>query len=188
MIHTARFLLYCLLFLFSIVVMALCAVRIHYTTHLSRFDPLNYGVQFYDTVVVELLVTSILTLFWAPFIARTIHSRLEHRYINSFAAELIGLFIFFFLWVVGAGIATHTGNPPDVNIHWGNLSSCWGFSACRVLTAMLAFAWLSWLIVLALFVTSLLFAIANKAFRDPMHGRWDRRATQYGDTPMRNLP
>ncbi|KIJ13011.1 hypothetical protein PAXINDRAFT_81989 [Paxillus involutus ATCC 200175] len=170
-------------FLFSIVVMALCAVRIHYTTHLSRFDPLNYGVQFYDTVVVELLATSILTLFWAPFIARTIHSRLEHRYINSFAAELIGLFIFFLLWVAGAAIAT-----VNVNTHWGNLSSCWGFSECRVLTAMLAFAWLSWLIVFALFVTSLLFAIANKAFHDPMHGRWDRRATQYGDTPMRNLP
>jgi hypothetical protein len=38
--------------------------------------------------------------------ARTIHSRLEHRYINSFAAELIGLFIFFLLWVAGAAIAT----------------------------------------------------------------------------------
>lgn len=36
---------------------------------------------------------------------------------------------------------------------------------------------------------SLLFAIANKAFRDPMHGRWDRRATNYGDTSinMRNI-
>lgn len=53
---------------------------------------------------------------------------------------------------------------------------------------MLAFAWLCWIVVLALFVMSLLFAIANKAFRDPMHGRWDRRSTAYGDTPMRNLP
>lgn len=53
---------------------------------------------------------------------------------------------------------------------------------------MLAFAWLSWIVVFALFMTSLLFAIANKAYRDPMHGRWDRRASNYGGTPMRALP
>jgi hypothetical protein len=53
---------------------------------------------------------------------------------------------------------------------------------------MLAFAWLSWLVVFALFVTSLLFVMANKAVREPMHGRWDRRASHFGDTPMRNLP
>jgi hypothetical protein len=53
---------------------------------------------------------------------------------------------------------------------------------------MLAFAWLSWVVVFALFMTSLLFAIANKAFREPMHGRWDHRASNYGGTPMRALP
>ncbi|KAF9241294.1 hypothetical protein BU15DRAFT_73421 [Melanogaster broomeanus] len=185
MIHVARVLLYCLLFFFSIIVMALCAVRLHYTTHLSRFDSLNYGVQFYDPVVVELLVTSILTLFWAPFIARTIHSRLEHRFINSFAAELIALFVFFFLWVVGAGIASQSTRCQR---SLGKSLLLLGLLGMRVLTTMLAFAWLCWLIVFALFVMSLLFAMANKAFRDPMHGRWDRRATQYGDTPMRNLP
>jgi fatty acid desaturase len=71
---------------------------------------------------------------------------------------------------------------------WGNLSSCWVYSTCRILTTLLAFAWLGWLLVLALFVMSLLFAIANKAFHDPMHGRWDRRATNYGgDLSMRNI-
>ena len=38
--------------------------------------------------------------------ARTIHSRLEHRFFSSFAAELIGLFVFFLLWLVGAAVAT----------------------------------------------------------------------------------
>ena len=41
--------------------------------------------------------------------ARTIHSRLEHRFFSSFAAELIGLFVFFLLWLVGAAIATVSG-------------------------------------------------------------------------------
>lgn len=188
MIHGFRVFLYILLFIFSAVVMSLCAVRLHYTLNLSPLDPLNNGVQFYDPIVVELLLTSILTLFWSPFIARTIHRRLEHRHINTFRGELIGLFILFLLWIIGASIATHTGNLPDPETHWGDLSSCWMFSSCRVLTALVAFTWASWVLVLILFITSFLFAIANKAFREPMHGRWDRRATYYGDTAMRNLP
>ncbi|KAH7926997.1 hypothetical protein BV22DRAFT_1103934 [Leucogyrophana mollusca] len=187
MIHTVRIILYCFLFVFSFILLALCAARLHYTTHLSPFDPLNGGVRFYDHIVVELLVTSILTLFWSPFIARTIHGRHEHRFVNTFIAELIGLAILFLLWLVGAAIATNTGNPPDVNTKWGNLSSCWAYGACRVLTAMVAFAWLGWLLIFASLVITLLFAIANKAFREPMHGRWDPRATRYSQQ-MRNLP
>lgn len=80
------------------------------------------------------------------------------------------------------------GNPPDTDTHWGNLSACWHYGSCRVLTALLAFTWMSWVMVLALLATSFLFASANKAFREPMHGRWDRRETFYGSTPMRNLP
>ena len=38
--------------------------------------------------------------------ARMIHNRLEYRFFSSFAAELIGLFIFFLLWLVGAAITT----------------------------------------------------------------------------------
>ncbi|KAI5992839.1 hypothetical protein EDC04DRAFT_2586753 [Pisolithus marmoratus] len=188
MIHGFRVFLYVLLFIFSAVVMSLCAVRLHYTLNLSPFDPLNYGISFYDPIIIELLVTSILSMLWALLIGRTIHRRIERRLINTFAAELIGLFVLFLLWIVGAAIATRTGNPPDPDTHWGNLSSCWNYASCRVLTAMLAFAWVSWVVVLALFITSFLFASANKAFRDPLHGRWDRRATHYGTTLMRNLP
>ncbi|KAF8126334.1 hypothetical protein EV363DRAFT_1401860 [Boletus edulis] len=176
MIHTVRFVLYCVLFLFAAVTLALSAVRIHYTTHIPPYDPTNYGVQFYgrtlDTIYSLIIACS----------ARTIHSRLEHRFFSSFAAELIGLFVFFLLWLVGVAIATNSSNPPEVGVYWGNLSSA------GPLRPMLAFAWLSWIVVFALFVTSLLFAIANKALREPMHGRWDRRATQYGDMSMRNLP
>ncbi|OAX37465.1 hypothetical protein K503DRAFT_693309 [Rhizopogon vinicolor AM-OR11-026] len=184
MIHPVRAFLYCLLFAFSLVVLALCAVRIHYTTHLLRTDPLNGGVRFYDHIVAEVLATSIITVIWSVFVARTIHGRHERRLINSFTAELIGLFILFILWLVGAAVSTHTSNPPDINVEWGNLSSCWRYSTCRILTALLAFIWLSWLLVLTLFIMSLLFAIANKAFHDPMHGRWDRRATNYS---LRNV-
>jgi hypothetical protein len=51
--------------------------------------------------------------------------------------------------------------------------------ACRLLAALLAFAWLSWLVVLVLFVVSLMFAIANKAWSEPLHGRWDPRISHY---------
>ncbi|KAG9310825.1 hypothetical protein JVU11DRAFT_8678 [Chiua virens] len=114
MIHSVRYALYIVLFLFAMVTLALSAVRIHYTTHIPPYDPTNYGVQFYDPVVVELLVTSCLTVLWAVFAARTIHSRLEHRFLSSFGGEIIGLFVFFVLWLVGAAFATHSSNPPDV--------------------------------------------------------------------------
>ncbi|KAG2143712.1 hypothetical protein DEU56DRAFT_247127 [Suillus clintonianus] len=188
MIHFVRIFLYCLLSIFSVVLMALCAARLQYTLHLSLDDPLNGGIQFYDHIVVELLVTSIITIFWSTFIAWTIHGRHEHRHMNTFTAELVGLSILFLLWLAGAAVATSNGNPPDILFTWGNLSYCWAYSMCRILSALVAFAWLGWLLVSALLVMSLLFARANKAFHDPMHGRWDRRVTNYGgDLAMYNI-
>ena len=53
---------------------------------------------------------------------------------------------------------------------------------------MLAFAWLSWLVVFALFVTVLRFTIVKKAFCDPMHGGRRATHTASGEPRMRNLP
>ena len=54
--------------LFSVVLLGLCATRLHYTIFLPPFDPLNNGKPFYDPIVVELVVTSVFALFWAPFV------------------------------------------------------------------------------------------------------------------------
>jgi hypothetical protein len=66
------------------VLLGLCATRIHYTTHLPLGDPLNQGHPFFgahpaytrrlplthlpaDSVVAELLVVSVVTILWIPY-------------------------------------------------------------------------------------------------------------------------
>ncbi|KII83777.1 hypothetical protein PLICRDRAFT_168675 [Plicaturopsis crispa FD-325 SS-3] len=168
-----RVFLYLVLIVFSLIELGLTAARIQYTTHLPRGDPLNNGHSFYDPVAAELLATSILSILWGIFAARTIHGRYEQRYISTFAGELLGLFVLFLLWIVGAGITASI---------WGDLRWCHIYKPCRIITALEAFAWLSWLMVLFLTLLNLGFSIANAAFGDPMHGRWDPRRSEYGSS------
>ena len=53
--------------LFSAVLLGLTATRLHYTLFLPPFDPLNNGQPFYDPIIAELLVTSVLALFWSSY-------------------------------------------------------------------------------------------------------------------------
>ncbi|RXW22121.1 hypothetical protein EST38_g3741 [Candolleomyces aberdarensis] len=62
---------------------------------------------------------------------------------------------------------------------WRNIGWCQGVNACRVLSAMLGFAWLGWIALTALLAICLLFTIANHAFTEPLHGKWDPRQTIY---------
>ncbi|OCH89391.1 hypothetical protein OBBRIDRAFT_794344 [Obba rivulosa] len=164
--------LYAALFLFSLVLLGLTADRIHYTLHLPPFDPLNGGNDFYDPIVAELLVSSILTMFWSCYSIHNIHRGYEYGLATSFAGEILGLFVLFVMWLVGAAIATS---------FWGALEWCWDFWQCRVLTALVAFAWVGWAVLFSLLLMSAMFAIANRAWWDPMHGRYDNRASTYSN-------
>jgi hypothetical protein len=170
MLSTIRLGLYGALGVISFVLMALSAARLQYTTHLPKGDTLNDGVDFYDPIAAELLTTSLFSIGWALFVIRVIHGRLELRIIGSFLGEFVGLAFLFLLWIVGAGVSS---------TNWSNLSFCVQYNPCRLLMALLAFAWLGWLVVLALLVLNLLFSFANKAWFEPMHGRWDPRTSQY---------
>jgi len=154
--------------LFSFILFALSAARIHYTTHLPRGDPLNGGNDFYDPVVAELLFTTLITMAWSGFIIYCIHRRVENKYVHTFRGELIGLAVLWLFWIAGAAVASS---------FWGNLGWCQQFEACRLLTALVAFSWLGWLVLTAIIGISLMFTIANRAFTEPLHGRWDPRAS-----------
>jgi len=169
--HPARLFLYICLWVFSAVILGLTAARLHYTTHIPPFDPLNAGRNFYDPIVAELLATSIITLLWVSWVIHVLVRRFELGLVSSFAHELLGLFVLFVLWLVGAAIATS---------YWGNLSWCWIYEPCRLLTAMVAFAWIGWITLFAVFVLSILFVVANDAFYRPMHGRYDPRLSMFG--------
>ncbi|RDB18326.1 hypothetical protein Hypma_000513 [Hypsizygus marmoreus] len=164
--------LYIALAIFSFILFCLSAARLHYTTHLPPGDPLNNGKSFYDPIVAEILFTTLITIPWSIFIVYCIHKRVESRLVSTFRGELIGLGILWIFWIVGASVASNI---------WGNLFFCQQFEACRILTTMLAFAWLGWIVITMILVVSMLFSFANKALLEPLHGRWDPRISAYTD-------
>ena len=62
---------------------------------------------------------------------------------------------------------------------WGNLQWCQQYQPCRLLSALVAFSWLGWIVLTAILGISLMFTFANKAFLEPLHGRWDPRMSTY---------
>jgi len=167
-----RIILYGILILICVILLGLTGGRIHYTTHLPKGDPLNGGKDFHDPVVVELLVTSIFSIIWSIYISVVILQRHEHRLLSTIGGELLGLGILFLFWLPGAGVATHM---------WGNLRFCWQYHQCRLLSALVAFTWLAWLVIVSLIVLCFMFGFANSAWGDPLHGRYDPRASTYED-------
>ncbi|KAI0027392.1 hypothetical protein K488DRAFT_90903 [Vararia minispora EC-137] len=156
-----RIVFYILLWLFSVILLGLSCSRIHYTTHLERTDPLHNGRPFYDPIVAELIATTILAILWAPFAVHAIWKRRERGLITSFAFEGVSLFVLWLMYLVGAAIATSI---------WGDLSFCRQFWQCRELTALVAFAWLSWITLFSLFSFAILIPARNNAWSAPMHG------------------
>lgn len=163
-IFTIRFFLYVALLIFSLVLFGLTAARIHYTTHLPFGDPLNGGVDFYDPVAVELLFTSIVTSFFAIFMLLTLHKRWERGFVSTLLFEVIILAVLWLFWIAGTGVASSI---------WHDVRHCHIYRPCRVLSALLAFAWLGWITLTALIVFTTFFIFANKAAHEPSHGRWD---------------
>ncbi|PFH49296.1 hypothetical protein AMATHDRAFT_147990, partial [Amanita thiersii Skay4041] len=151
---------------FSFILFCLCCVRLHYTTTLDSRDPLNGGVSFYDPIIVELLVTTILTILWSLYIIYCIYKRVETKYVSKYYEELIGLALLWLFWIIGAA---------DASAIWGTLSFCQKYEPCRVLSALMAFAWLGWLTLTGIVVLVMLYVMVNKFWNEPFHGRFDPR-------------
>jgi len=165
--------MYGLLALFSFLVLCLCAARLQYTTHLP-----NNGGSFYDPIIAEILFTMLLSIPWSIFMMYSIYKRYENPYLSTFLGEIIGLSVLGLFWIVGAAIASSM---------WGNIEWCQTFEACRILSALLAFSWLGWLVLSLLLGFSLLFSFANKGFMDPLHGRWNPRESRYPDSVVKDF-
>jgi len=167
-----RIALYVILLVFAICELGMTAARLHYTLNVPEGDPVNGGVDFYDRIIAELLAASILAMLWAPLLIVRIYKRHENTFISTFGGEFIGLFVLFMLWIVGAAMTTD---------QWGNLAWCRIYQPCRLLTAILAFSWMGWIIILFLIAINLGYIIVNKAFNEPLHGQYDPRASRYTD-------
>jgi len=189
-----RIVLYGILFLFSFILFCLCCARLGYTTHLPRGDPLNSGRDFYDPDVAFLLVCTLMSMAYAPFAMHVIHWRREYNYGSRVWHEAVALFVLWLFYIIGTSIATS---------FWGALGFCQEFSACRILSTLVAFAWLVWLLLTVLLVLTVLFGLANgrEAWNEPMHGRWavddnfgglsgfgSRRTSRVGGGTTANVP
>lgn len=71
-----------------------------------------------------------------------------------------------------------------VQTFWGNLFWCHQFWQCRILTVLVAFAWMCWVLVFILVFVSTMFAVANAAFFHPLHGRYDARDSYFRESAL----
>ena len=74
-------------------------------------------------------------------------------------------------------VLVHTLTPPQS--FWGNLFWCQNFWQCRMLTVLVAFSWMCWVVVFALLFISAVFAVTNAALGRPLHARYDPTASWY---------
>lgn len=72
------------------------------------------------------------------------------------------LLLLFILWVVGAALATK---------QWGDLGWCHNYSTCRILTALVAFTWMSWIMTFFLTFACILYIARNGGFAHHVNGR-----------------
>ncbi|KAH8110948.1 hypothetical protein DFH11DRAFT_1513714 [Phellopilus nigrolimitatus] len=120
--------LYSLLYAASVVELGLTGFRIHHTKSTAGF---------YDPIVVELLVTSALTLLWIP-VTVFAHLRGSRNAESSGFAPLHGEsggnFVLWVLWLVGGAIITH--KFPNATLAGGGKEG-------HILLTIVAFAWIA---------------------------------------------
>ncbi|KAG9050617.1 hypothetical protein FS837_003716 [Tulasnella sp. UAMH 9824] len=139
-------------------------VLINYTNHTRDEKSLFDGEPFYaDPSIVELLISSIFALIWIPVVLILIRKRSTHPIFARQWFELIVLFVLWMFWVGGAGAASTV---------WPSLSWC-NHPQCRLLEAIMAFAWLGWIINIILLSGSIIFTAKNRAWKDDLYETWN---------------
>ncbi|KAG7441429.1 uncharacterized protein BT62DRAFT_1080157 [Guyanagaster necrorhizus] len=147
-----RLALYTLLWAIAVVLLGLTSYRIHFTKHEFRR---------YQSIVVELLVSAILTILWVPFVAVMIFaarsSRREHVG-TQICFELLVLAILWVMWLVGAVDTTNRIIPGH---NW--CSPLFSSKQCNILTTISAFAWIGWSLLTIIFVLSTIALVSGEA-------------------------
>ncbi|KAK0227631.1 hypothetical protein IW262DRAFT_1292601 [Armillaria fumosa] len=124
-----RVLAYTWLWAVAVVLLGLTAYRIKITEGFFR--------SFYEPIIVELLVSACLAIIWAPIAGILVlgeHSA-SHRS-GRFRSEMLGTFVLWVMWLVGAVDTTNRIIPGK--------NYCPRGKQCRILTTILAFSWIGW--------------------------------------------
>ncbi|KZT32548.1 hypothetical protein SISSUDRAFT_1037668 [Sistotremastrum suecicum HHB10207 ss-3] len=133
---------------------ALSAARITYTTHLAPSDPLNNGHPFTDPIVILLLITSLFLLLVCPIWVWVLWKRVRGWYARVWI-EVCGVGVMWVLLLIGMAISTSI---------WPNLGFCANQVPCAVLQAMIAFAWLAWILLSVIIGSIIMGIISARAF------------------------
>ncbi|KAF9255619.1 hypothetical protein L218DRAFT_1008396 [Marasmius fiardii PR-910] len=150
--------LYIVLFVFSLILFAICAARISFTNS-------NFGG--YNPSVVEMLVTAILAMFWCGFMLFLFFADVVNPFIQLYRDELIGLLILWLLWIGGAAAVSAVFTGVE-NCQWND--------QCRLLSALLAFAWLGWITLTVIIALSAYISWKHGGLTTALHGRSSSRA------------
>ncbi|KAJ3508521.1 hypothetical protein NMY22_g16585 [Coprinellus aureogranulatus] len=151
-IGAVRIFLHALLWCCAVVLLGLTAYRIHYTKTLDFGDILTSSTNFYDPIIVELLVTSIFAIL-GSFVLIILIAGTRRGNPASMLGE-IWTWIVWVMFLVGAAVMTHK---------WRRLKWCRGaYKVCRILETIKAFSWICFILTTFLVFLGLFDYLFNK--------------------------
>ncbi|KAM6492839.1 hypothetical protein JOM56_010973 [Amanita muscaria] len=182
-----RIILNFMVVIFAIILIGLTSSRIHFThqqpigffgAFLIQLEALSAIIlSFYsEPITADILATSIIAFLWSLAVLLLLAGRVGGS-LASFFIENIMYFLIWVLYLVANAIYSHK---------FAHIGHCRRFAEqCRVITAILAFAWINWAIYTFLIVISLAhMATAGAGVFDPMYSEKGETAPETRERPV----
>ncbi|KAK0449834.1 uncharacterized protein EV420DRAFT_1707012 [Desarmillaria tabescens] len=136
-----------------VILLGLTGYRVHVTE--------GYEDNFYEPIIVELLVSACLAIIWAPIAGcLVLRNHNASKCSPQFLSEMVGNFVLWVMWLVGAVDTTNRIIPGK---NW-----CGPGKQCRILTAILAFSWIGWSFLTIIGAMSLMYCVYQSAQPAPI--------------------
>lgn len=163
-----RIILNFMVVIFAIILIGLTSSRIHFTH--------QQPIGFFEPITADILATSIIAFLWSLAVLLLLAGRVGGS-LASFFIENIMYFLIWVLYLVANAIYSHK---------FAHIGHCRRFAEqCRVITAILAFAWINWAIYTFLIVISLAhMATAGAGVFDPMYSEKEETAPETRERPV----
>ncbi|KIL62996.1 hypothetical protein M378DRAFT_12495 [Amanita muscaria Koide BX008] len=163
-----RIILNFMVVIFAIILIGLTSSRIHFTH--------QQPIGFFEPITADILATSIIAFLWSLAVLLLLAGRVGGS-LASFFIENIMYFLIWVLYLVANAIYSHK---------FAHIGHCRRFAEqCRVITAILAFAWINWAIYTFLIVISLAhMATAGAGVFDPMYSEKGEIAPETRERPV----
>ncbi|KAF8876621.1 hypothetical protein CPB85DRAFT_1344407 [Mucidula mucida] len=148
---------YGLFWIISCVELGLTSYRVHLTEHQGSIEHPNESGS-YEPIMVELIVSSSLAIFWIPIASLMLMGDPEATHTRSkriVPIEIAGACVLWVLWLVGAVYTTNKILP-------GKNYCVAGGKECHILTTILAFSWMGGSLLSIVIVMGLMHLATSK--------------------------